>query len=206
MFLPLPVFGDTTYSVTCWVSADTFVSEFLPGSNYNDNPIMTAELWTSLTPKNYTVGVNPSFHFTDVYKTDAVYNTAWSATTGSVYSGSGYFFLGQKLDENYTIYRAGAAFKTTDLPGDWYSQYRIILSAKLSFYLKDDYSDDNFNIVIRNCTRYVEGSGWVYWAPHDTMAAGDYNKANHYDDLGSISTVGLSTGWFNITFNAAGLA
>lgn len=89
------------------------------------------------------------------------------------------------------IDRAGVFFDTSPLPSD-----AIIDSAKLTFYIGEDDSSQDFDIVVQN--------GQPTY-PHDPMEVGDYNKANYSDDGGSINTLNI-TSPFDIVLNATGIS
>lgn len=121
-----------------------------------------------------------------VYVTNATYNTAWTATSGTVDDSSATIRLGQVYSApNYTIYRTALYFDTSSIPA-----YAEILDATLYIYGEADYSATNFDIWI--------GSGTSSTYPHDPLAVGDYDKTNYEIVAQSaLNTSSFSTSGYN---------
>jgi len=126
-----------------------------------------------------------------IYTSNAVYDTAWTAASGTVDSsntGIGQFISGG----TYSIFRSFFYFDTSPIPDD-----ATITNGTLKLYGNTDVSDTDFLMTIQN--------GQPTY-PTDPMAATDYNKVYYSGDGGSLTTVGFTTtGYNNIPLNAAGL-
>jgi hypothetical protein len=114
-----------------------------------------------------------------IYKTNSNYNTAWTASTGTISSSDNYISIGQNkvasLPPDYRIYRGFVLFNTSSLPSN-----AVIDNAKLSLYKKDDYSTTDFAITIQNGQP-------VY--PHNPLQTGDYVKSHYSGNGGSLNTM-----------------
>ena len=123
-----------------------------------------------------------------IYNSNSNYNTAQSATTGTVDSTGTYISIGQKSTAGpptiYYVYRGFVFFNTTSLPLNAYLD-----SATLSLYKKDDYSTTDFDITIQN--------GQPTY-PHDPMQSGDYNKNDYTGNGGSLNTAQFKNGYNDI--------
>jgi len=142
----------------------------------------------------YPVTIDPTTQYITsasdgwVYNSNAVWNTAWTATTGTVLNTTIYSDIGMMTVLNPAVYRSVFYFDTSAIPDS-----ATITSANISLYGQDDRSTYDFNISITN------GQSTY---PHDPLATGDYNKAN-YTGLGNagFNTSGYSiTGYNNISF------
>ncbi len=119
------------------------------------------------------------------------YNTAWSASSGTVYSSADYLTIGQKKGTrdppDYNVYRSFVFFNTSTLPSNAYLD-----NATLSIYKRDDYSTTDFAITIQN--------GQPTY-PHDPLQSGDYNKSCYLGNGGSLNTASLTSGYNAIPLN-----
>ncbi len=119
------------------------------------------------------------------------YNTAWSASSGTVYSSADYLTIGQKKGTrdppDYNVYRSFVFFNTSALPSNAYLD-----NATLSIYKRDDYSTTDFAITIQN--------GQPTY-PHDPLQSGDYNKSCYSGNGGSLNTASLTSGYNAISLN-----
>jgi len=119
------------------------------------------------------------------------YNTAWTVTSGTVYSSADYLTIGQKKGTrdppDYNVYRGFVFFNTSTLPSNAYLD-----NATLSIYKRDDYSTTDFAITIQN--------GQPTY-PHDPLQSGDYNKNCYSGNGGSLNTASLTSGYNAIPLN-----
>jgi parallel beta-helix repeat protein len=133
-----------------------------------------------------TLSVNSLSNDGYIWKSDRVYNTAWSAPIGTVDSSSTYLSIGQKFSSSfYYIYRGFVLFNTASLPWNAYLEGAI-----LSLYKKDDFSTTDFNLIIQN--------GQPTY-PHNPLQTPDYNKMLYSGNGGSLSTANFVNGRNNIT-------
>jgi hypothetical protein len=123
-----------------------------------------------------------------LYNSNANYNTAQSASTGTIDNTGTFISIGQKKTAGpptlYYVYRGFVFFNTTSLPLNAY-----IDSATLSVYKKDDYSTTDFDITIQNGQQTY---------PHDPMQTGDYYKNFYGGNGGTLSTSKFSSGYNDI--------
>ncbi len=128
-----------------------------------------------------------------ISKTSGSYNTAWTASTGTISNSASYISIGQKKDPaappslTYTIYRGFVFFNTTVLPSNAYLD-----NATLSVYKKDDYSATDFDITIQN--------GQPTY-PHNPLQTSDYSKSLYSGNGGSLNTSRFSSGYNAIQLN-----
>ena len=119
------------------------------------------------------------------------FNTAWSASSGTVYSSADYLTIGQKKGTrdppDYNVYRGFVFFNTSTLPSNAYLD-----NATLSIYKRDDYSTTDFAITIQN--------GQPMY-PHDPLQSGDYSKSCYSGNGGSLNTASLTSGYNAIPLN-----
>jgi hypothetical protein len=126
-----------------------------------------------------------------IYKSSGTYNTAWTASTGTVSNSATYISIGQKKDPagpptlTYSIFREFVFFNTSSLPSNAYLD-----NATLSLYKKDDYSVTDFEITVQN--------GQPTY-PHNPMQSGDYNKNDYSGNGGRLNTSLFSNGYNAIT-------
>ena len=121
------------------------------------------------------------------------YNTAWTASTGTVSSTSATFSIGQKppgMQPQYYIYRGCLFFNTSRLPSNAY-----IENATLSLYKSGDFSATDFQITVQN--------GQPTY-PHYPMQTGDYGKTHYYGNGGALNTSGFVNGYNAIYLNSNG--
>ncbi len=137
-----------------------------------------------------TLSVNSVTNDGYIYNRNTNYNTAWTASTGTISSTANYISIGQDkvatIPSNYDIYRGFFLFDTSSLPSN-----AIIDNAKLQVYKKDDYSTTDFTITIQN--------GQPTY-PHNPLQTSDYAKS-HYSGNGG----GLNTSRFVNGLNLIGL-
>ena len=125
-----------------------------------------------------------------VYKSDAVYNTAWTAASG-ILSGGATAIIGQ--NQAYSIYRSYFYFDTSSIP-----ESSTITAAELKLAGQTDQSSQDFYITIQ--------SGQPSH-PEDPLVAGDYDKSFYSGDGGSLTTAGLVISGYNtISLNTTGLS
>jgi hypothetical protein len=124
-----------------------------------------------------------------IYNSNSNYNTAWTASTGTISSTATYLSIGQSkvasLPPDYRVYRGFLPFNTSSLPSN-----AIIDNATLSLYKKDDYSTTDFTITIQN--------GQPTY-PHNPLQAGDYAKSHYSGNGGGLNTSRFVNGRNNIT-------
>jgi hypothetical protein len=141
-----------------------------------------------------TLSVNSHHNDGFISSSSTSYNTAWSATSGTVDSSSTYLTIGQKKAgfpiSTYYIYRGFVLFNTTALPSNAYLD-----SAILSLYKKDDYSTTDFAITVQN--------GQPTY-PHNPLQTGDYDKGYYSGNGGSLNTAYFVNGRNNITVTELG--
>ncbi|MBA7573614.1 hypothetical protein ES708_15412 [subsurface metagenome] len=133
--------------------------------------------------------------FQDIYiQNEAVYATAHNALEGTITTG--YVLTGQNYDINgYNIRRGFITFDTSGLPDT-----ALIESATLKLKIKGDYSDTDFDLIIRN--------GQPTY-PHIPLVVGDYLHSHYSGNGGSKNTGDAPDGdgtWFYINLNATGLS
>jgi len=121
----------------------------------------------------------------EIANINGVYNTAWTATRGTVKDTSGILYMGQSKPRDYVIYRGFVFFNTSSIP-----ENAVIDSATLSLYLNADYSTTDFDITIQN--------GQPTY-PHDPLVDGDYDKSYYSGNGGSLNTNNLVAGYNNIS-------
>lgn len=129
------------------------------------------------------------------YSSSATYNTAWTATTGTVSASATTLNIGQSLYiSDYTIHRGFLFFDTSSLPDG-----ATVTAASLCLYVVTDYSVANFNVTVQ--------SGMPTY-PNDPLATSDYNKAYYSGCGGSkdTSTITSTGAYWNITMNSTGMA
>lgn len=112
----------------------------------------------------------------EVWESDVVYNTAWTAETGHVIDDHTEFSIGQSCaflfeEVSYHASRGFVFFDTSSIPDG-----ATITSATLSLYVVTLPAND-FNVTIQ--------SGQPTY-PHDSLVAGDYNKV-HYSGNGGMA-------------------
>lgn len=133
-----------------------------------------------------TLSVNSLSNDGFISKSDKVYNTAWSAPTGTVDSSSTYLSIGQTLSSStYYVYRGFVMFNTSSLPSNAYLD-----SAILSLYKKDDFSTTDFLLTIQNGQPTF---------PHNPLQTSDYSKSLYSGNGGSFNTANFVNGRNNIT-------
>lgn len=142
---------------------------------------------------NITAEIYPYYYSSTsdgrIYATNVVYNTAWTAATGTVDSAN--LYVGQAT--GFYVFRGFLFFDTSSIPDS-----ATITSATLSLYGATDFSATNFDVVVTN--------GQPTY-PHDPMAIGDYDKTNYSGSGGSFNTgTFTTTGYNNITLNATGIS
>jgi len=166
----------------------------------NGNTYLLSGLKISdLTAMTFPVVIDPTIK---VYSTSndgyisnssTSYNTAWTATTGTISSTSTTLSIGQQppgMQTKYYIYRGYLFFNTSKLPSNAY-----IENATLGLYKSNDYSTTDFLITVQN--------GQPTY-PHSPLQIGDYRK-NHYSGNGGIlNTSSFVNGYNNITLNTNG--
>ncbi len=132
-----------------------------------------------------TLSVNSVTNDGYIYNRNTNYNTAWTASTGTISSTATYISIGQNkvatIPSNYDIYRSFLLFNTSSLPSN-----AIIDDVKLSLYKKDDYSTTDFTIIIQN--------GQPTY-PHNPLQSGDYTKSHYSGNGGGFNTVNFVDGW-----------
>ncbi len=124
---------------------------------------------------------------------NAVYNTAWTAASGTIDRGDSQI-IGQYygLGYGYEVYRSTLFFDTSALPDD-----ATITSATIKLYGQSDQSTTDFNITIQN--------GQPTY-PHDPLVVADYDKSNYSSSGGTLSTSGWTTsGYNNLSLDATGM-
>jgi len=123
-----------------------------------------------------------------IYKGDAVFNTAWIATSGIIQNTST-ANVGLFKSATYAVYRSFLYFDTSSIPDD-----AIVSSAVLNIYVSSNIGGDD--VVVQNGQP---------GRPSQPPAVGDYNKAYYGGDGGK--KTGLTTGAYNIiNLNVSGLS
>ena len=160
-----------------------------------DTYLLSGIPYATLTQMTFPVIIDPTITVTalsnDGYLTNssATYNTAWTATTGTISSTQTYLTIGQDktsgIPPTYTDYRSMLLFNTTTLPLN-----ANISSAKLSLYKYTDNSTTDFTITIQN--------GQPTY-PHDPLQTSDYGKSHYTGNGGGLNTTSYANGWNNIT-------
>jgi len=126
----------------------------------------------------------------------AVYATAHDAATGSLWGvNAATICVGQRYQgtpETFLIHRSFLHFDTSSIPAD-----SNIVYAKLRIGIASVYTDNHFDIVIRN--------GMPTY-PHATVETGDYLYSHYSGDGGSVNSYGLVTDdYTDIILNPTGL-
>ncbi|HWR27473.1 MAG TPA: hypothetical protein VN377_03435, partial [Candidatus Thermoplasmatota archaeon] len=163
---------------------------------YKGNTYLLSGLKISdLTAMTFPVVIDPTLSVNSlsndgyIYNFNTNYNTAWSASSGTIDSSATYLTIGQKsnggIPNTYYIYRGFVLFNTSTLPSNAY-----IDSAILSLYKKDDYSTTDFQLTIQNGQP-------IY--PHNPLQTGDYGKSHYSGNGGSLNTANFVNGRNNIT-------
>jgi len=118
------------------------------------------------------------------------YNEIWSADSGDVMNWF-YNTCGQGKSAHYQIQRAYVYFDTSSIPDG-----APILSATLSLYGMNTYTDIDFYIIVQN--------GQPTY-PHDPIQEGDYDKDHYSGEGGSFHTSNFVTEAYNdISLNSDG--
>lgn len=176
---------------------------------YNNNYFLLAGIKvTTLNAMSFPVTIDPSIHV-DTTLSDAyvaqynqpVYNTAWTASTGTVTNGS-YLVIGQSDHSNYQIYRGAVFFNTSSLPDTC-----TVASANIALRCHHNNTNKSYDDFFIVAQQDLAGT-----SPHNPVVAVDYNKVNYSGDLGSVNTDALDisgnagVAWINLTLNSTGLA
>jgi len=123
------------------------------------------------------------------------YNTAWTASQGTISDANTYFNIGQRkvsgVPGTYYVYRGFLYFDTGPL-----QMSAAIDTVTLSLYKYSDYSTTDFLVTVQNGQP-------IY--PDDPLKATDYNKSHYSGDGGQFNTNGFTTGYNAITLNSTGL-
>jgi parallel beta-helix repeat protein len=170
---------------------------------YNGETYLLSGLKMSdLTAMTFPVVIDPTLSVNSlsndgyIYSSSTNYNTAWSASSGTVESSATYLTIGQKtgggLPNTYYVYRGFVLFNTSALPSNAYLDSTI-----LSLYKKDDYSTTNFQLTVQN--------GQPTY-PHNPIQTGDYGKSHYSGNGGSLNTANFVNGRNNITLTNCAFA
>jgi len=130
------------------------------------------------------ISINSSSSDGYTYYGSSNWNTAWTATSGSVDKTSNTFSIGIDYPSVYSIRRAYLFFDTSSIPVGV-----TITTAKLYLFGASDWSTEDFNITVQN--------GMPDY-PHDPIVGTDHNKVNYSGNGGQLSTVGFTTSGYNI--------
>jgi hypothetical protein len=170
--------------------------------HYNGETYILAGLrLADLSAMTYPVVIDPSITIYSssqdgyIYNSNANYNTASSASTGTVVDTSTSINIGQRppgISPAYTIYRAFLIFDTAQLPSN-----AVIDNATLGLYKVGDYSTTDFDITVQN--------GQPTY-PHTPLAAGDYAGSHYSGNGGTFNTANFASGFNNIALNSQGLS
>jgi hypothetical protein len=160
-----------------------------------DTYLLTAIPYTTLTQMTFPVIIDPTITIYSlsndghISNSNANYNTAWTATTGTVSSTAATLSIGQTaaagVPPAYTIYRGMLLFNTTTLP-----QNANITNVILSLYKYSDTSAQDFTITVQN--------GQPTY-PHDPLQTGDYDKSHYNGNGGGLNTTSFTDGKNDIT-------
>jgi hypothetical protein len=162
----------------------------------NGNTYLLSGLKVSdLTAMMFPVVIDPTLSVVSlsndgyIYSSSTTYNTAWTASSGTIDSSAIYLSIGQKKDQSlppiYYIYRGFVLFNTSVLPSNAYLD-----SAVLSLYKKNDYSGTDFMLTVQN--------GQPTY-PHNPLQTGDYAKSHYSGNGGGLNTTNFVNGRNNIT-------
>jgi hypothetical protein len=127
-----------------------------------------------------------------IQKSSSSYTTAHNSGTGTVRDYQ-YYQIGQTFGSStYNVFRGYTYFDTSSIPS-----YAVIDSANLTFVLKADESDTDFDIVVQN--------GQPSY-PSKPAVSSDFNYTYYSGNGGSFNTVGLPAldNSFVLTLNATG--
>jgi hypothetical protein len=163
---------------------------------YNGNTYLLSGMKLSdLNEMTFPVVIDPTLTVESlssdgyIYNSNANYNTAWSASTGTVSSSATYISIGQKKTvpgvPNYYVYRGFLFFNTSSLPSNM-----LIDNATLSLYKMDDYSTTDFTITVQN--------GQPTY-PHNPLQTADYSKGYYSGNGGDLNTAYFVNGRNNIS-------
>jgi len=160
-----------------------------------DTYLLSCIPYTTLTTMTFPVIIDPTYTLPSktsdgyLYNSNAVYNTAWTAATGTISNTATTINIGQDKQVGPTnyVYRGMLLFNTSSLPKNG-----NISTATLGLYKYSDNSTTDFNITIQN--------GQPTY-PHDPLQTGDYNKSHYAGNGGGLNTTGFKTGWNNITLS-----
>jgi hypothetical protein len=160
-----------------------------------DTYLLSGIPYVTLTAMTFPVVIDPTitvYSLTNdgyLYNSSTSYNTAWTATTGTISSTATTLNIGQNKQSGtstiYYVYRGMLLFNTTTLPKN-----ANITSAKLALYKQADSSTTDFTITVQN--------GQPTY-PHDPLQAGDYGKSHYSGNGGGLNTTSFTTGYNNIT-------
>jgi hypothetical protein len=116
----------------------------------------------------------------NLYENGATYKQVHDAAEGEVVVDDvDNACVGQEEHSGFAIWRSFLFFDTSSIP-----ENAVIVSAKLSLWFLWDYSDTDFNVVIRN--------GMPNY-PHDPLVLGDYHYGHYSGNGGQVNTEGIST-------------
>jgi hypothetical protein len=162
---------------------------------YNGNTYLLSGLKVSdLNTMTFPVIIDPTLTVESlssdgyIYNSNIIYNTAWSASTGTISSSAYYITIGQKKvlpGPNYYVYRGLLLFNTSSLPSNV-----LIDNATLSLYKMDDYSTTDFTITVQN--------GQPTY-PHNPLQTADYSKSHYSGNGGGLNTAYFVNGRNNIS-------
>ncbi len=163
----------------------------LNGNTYLLSGLKVSDLNTMIFPVivDPTLSVYSLTNDGYIYNSSSNYNTAWTASTGTISSSAIYLSIGQSkvasFPPDYRVYRGFLPFNTSSLPSN-----AFIDRAVISLYKKDDYSTTDFNITIQN--------GQPTY-PHSPLQIGDYAKSHYSGNGGGLNTANFVNGRNNIT-------
>jgi len=122
------------------------------------------------------------------------YNTAWTASQGTISDTNTYFNIGQRkvsgVPGTYYVYRGFLYFNSTAL-----QMSAVIDTVTLSLYKYSDYSTTDFLVTVQN--------GQPTY-PDNPLKATDYDKSHYSGNGGQFNTNGFTTGYNAITLNSTG--
>ena len=160
-----------------------------------DTYLLSGLPFSALTAMTFPVVIDPTITVYSLsndgylYSSSTTYNTAWTATTGTISSTATTITIGQdKTSGVYSINRGMLLFNTSTLPSS-----ANVSSATLRLCKYSDNSTTDFIITVQN--------GQPTY-PHDPLQTGDYSKSHYSGNGGGVNTssfVGGVGGSFNIT-------
>ena len=158
-------------------------------------PVSTLSLMTFPVVIDPSITLYSSSSDGHISASNTNYNTAWTASQGTISDTNTYFNIGQRkasgVPGTYYVYRGFLYFNTGPL-----QMSAVIDTVTLSLYKYSDSSTTDFLVTVQN--------GQPTY-PDDPLKATDYDKSHYSGNGGQFNTNSFTTGYNNITLNSTGL-